>query len=107
MISNGLAGLAGFFDAQSSGFVDINMGSLKALFCITSIILGKTLVASKKHSSVWVPIVGSFSCFCITHFLLKINFNLKYFTMINALIVATILIINHHQSRSKTNHLGV
>jgi len=107
MISNGLAGLAGFFDAQSSGFVDINMGSQKALFCITSIILGKTLVASKKPSSIWVPIVGSLSYFCIQQFLLKINFNLKYFTMVNSLIVATILIINHQQSRSKTNHLGV
>ncbi len=107
MISNGLAGLAGFFDAQASGFVDVNMGALKALFCITSIILGKTLVASDKPASIWVPIVGSFSYFIIIQLLLKINFNLKYFTMVNSLIVATILIVKYNQSRSRTNHLGV
>jgi len=107
MISNGLAGLAGFFDAQTSGFVDVNMGALKALFCITSIILGKTLVATTKQSSIWIPIVGSFSYFVTIQFLLKINFNLKYFTMVQSLIVATILILKYRQSRSRTNHLGV
>ncbi len=107
MISNGLAGLAGFFDAQASGFIDVNMGALKALFCITSIILGKTLVATTKQSSVWIPTIGSLSYFITIQFLLKVNFNLKYFTMVQSIIVATILILKYQQSRSRTNHLGV
>ena len=105
LISNGLAGLAGFFDAQASGFVDINMGAMKALFCITSIILGKTLIAPKKPYSIFVPIVGSFTYFIIIQFLLKVHFNLKYFTMVQSLIVAVILIMKYNKSR--TNHLGV
>ena len=107
LISNGLAGLAGFFDAQASGFVDINMGAMKALFCITSIILGKTLIAPKKPYSIWVPIVGSFTYFVIIQLLLKVHFNLKYFTMVQSLIVAVILIMKYQKSRTRTNHLGV
>lgn len=107
LISNGLAGLAGFFDAQASGFVDINMGALKALFCITSIILGKTLVGSRRPYSIWVPIVGSFSYFVIMQLLLKVHFNLKYFTMVQSIIVAALLIKKYYKSRTDTNHLGV
>lgn len=107
LISNGLAGMAGFFDAQASGFVDINIGTMKALFCITSIILGKTLIATKKPYSVWVPIVGSFTYFVIIQFLLKVNFDLKYFTLVQSLIVAGILIVKYQNSRTRTNHLGI
>jgi len=108
LISNGLAGLAGFFDAQASGFVDISMGALKALFCVTSIILGKTLVSSKKPYSIWVPIVGVFSYFFIIQFLLKVNFNLKYFTMVQSFIVAAILITRFRRSSAnKVTHLGI
>lgn len=107
LISNGLAGMAGFFDAQASGFVDINMGAMKALFCITSIILGKTLVSPKKPYSVWVPIVGTFAYFVIIQFLLKVHFNLKYFTLVQSLIVAGILIVKYQNSRTRTNHLGI
>lgn len=107
LLSNGLAGMAGFFDAQSSGFVDINMGAMRALFCITSIILGKTLVSPRKPYSIWVSIVGSFTYFIIIQLLLKVHFNLKYFTMVQSLIVASILIVKYQKSRTRTNHLGV
>ena len=107
LISNGLAGLSGFFDAQASGFVDINMGAMKALFCITSIILGKTLLGSRRPYSIWVPIVGSFSYFVIMQFLLKVHFNLKYFTMVQSIIVAVILVKQYYKTRASMNHLGV
>jgi len=107
MISNGLAGLGGFFDAQASGFVDINMGALKALFCITSIILGRTLIGAPRQATVLVPLVGSLTYFGIMQGLLKINFNLKYFTMVNSIIVAGILITQYRRSRMRTHHLGV
>ncbi len=107
MIANGLAGLAGFFDAQASGFVDVNMGSMKALFCINSIILGKTIVGGDKPFSMWVPLVGSLTYFIIIQLLLKVNFNLKYFTMVNSLIVAAILITKYRHSRLRAQVLGV
>jgi putative tryptophan/tyrosine transport system permease protein len=42
ILSNALAGLSGYLVSQSSGFVDITAGSGIALFCLTSLILGKT-----------------------------------------------------------------
>jgi len=107
MLSNGIAGLGGFFDAQTSGFVDVNMGAMKALFCINSIILGKSIMGSDKPFSIWIPVVGSFTYFLIIQLLLKVHFNLKYFTMVNAVIVAAILIFKYRHSRLRIHHLGV
>lgn len=108
LISNGLAGMVGFFDVQASGFIDINMSALKTLFCINTIILGKTLVNSKKPYSIWVPIVGVFSYFFIMQFLLKIDFNLKYFTMVQSLLVAGILAYKFKQNRQNSSQqLGI
>lgn len=108
VISNSLSGIAGFFDALASGFVDINMGGMKALFCITSIILGKTLIRPKKPFSILVPILGTLFYFTIIQLLLKVNFNLKYFTAVQSAIVALILLIKSKQnSIHKTDHLGV
>lgn len=108
LLSNGLAGLAGFFDAQASGFVDISMGTMKVLFCITSIILGKALIRTKKPYSILVPIAGIFAYFLITQCLLKVHFNLKYYTMVQSVIVAIILAVRHQRQRTRGTHqLGV
>jgi len=107
MIGNGLAGLGGFFDAQASGFVDVNIGAMKALFCINSIILGKTLVGGDKPFSVWVPLAGSLTYYTIIQLLLKVNFNLKYFTMVNSIIVAIILVTRYRHARLRSQVLGV
>ena len=107
LISNGLAGLAGFFDVQASGFIDINMSAMKTLFCINAIIIGKTLVNSKKPYSIWVPIVGSFVYFFIMQFLLKVDFNLKYFTMVQSLLVAGILAYKFQHNRRSGQQLGI
>ena len=107
LIANGLGGLAGYFDATSGGFVDINMGMIKALFCVTSLILGKTFIRSKKPFSIWIPIVGVISYFVIQQLLLKVGFNLKYFTMIQSLLVLTLLISIYKKKTGKIDHLGV
>ena len=109
LLSNGLAGLAGFFDTESQGFVDTSMGNFKALFAVTSIILGKALFRSRKVSSMWVPLVGTAIYFVIMQMLLKIHFDYKYFTMVQSLIVAALLANKFSQRRANANahDLGV
>lgn len=107
LVANGLAGIAGYLDATSAGFVDINMANMKALFCVTSLILGKTFVRPKKPLSILVPIVGVFSYYFIQQLLLKVGFNLKYFTMVQSLIVLTLLITIYKKQTGKIDHLGV
>ena len=51
MIANALAGLSGYLFAQSNSFIELNMGLGKALLCITALILGKSLVRTKKPFS--------------------------------------------------------
>lgn len=110
IFANALAGVAGYIVAQSSGFVDINAGLGMALFCVTSLILGKALYFFRKPFSLAIPIIGTLSYFCIAQFLLKIGFNQKYFTMIQALLVLLILINKFRKmqkNRMVTDNLGV
>lgn len=107
VMSNALAGLSGYFVAQSSGFVDVNAGMGTALFCITFLILGKTL--RKKQRSFLIPILGLILYFCLQQLLLRVGFNLKYFTMIQSVIVILIL-INKYRNKSMydvKDNLGV
>ena len=102
IISNSLAGLSGYFVAQSSGFVDVNAGKGIALFCITLLILGKTFfIKSKKQRSLFIPILGLITYCSLQQLLLKVGFNLKYFTMIQSIIVILILI---HKYKNKSAH---
>lgn len=107
MLSSGLAGLAGFFDVEHCGFVDVGMGYHKTLFCITSIILGKTVVQSSKPYSIWIPFVGTLTYFSIIQLLLQVDFNLRYFTMIQSIIIACILTYNFRSQRRSNQHLGI
>ncbi len=113
VISNALAGLGGFLFAQSNGFAEINMGLGKALLCITMLILGKALYYNKTNiyrpTMIYISILGGISYFIIQYTLLKVGFNLKYFTMIHSLLVLVILITAHKKQRLKRgiDHLGV
>jgi putative ABC transport system permease protein len=110
MLANSLAGLSGYFVVQSSGFVDVNAGFGIALFCVTSLILGKTAKVGKQPYSVFVPIMGVFFFCVVQQLLLKVGFNLKYFTMIQSMIVLVILIWKYRSVgyvRSVIDNLGV
>lgn len=106
-MSNALAGLTGYLFAQSGGFADINMGVGKTLFCITALMLGKTVCISKKPIVPTVPVVGSIFYFFMQQLLLKVGFNLKYFTAVQALLVLGILIIHARKTDQSIDHLGV
>lgn len=109
-LANSLAGLSGYFFSQTSSFADIGSGFGIVLFCITSIVLGKTFVITKKQFSILIPIVGVTSYCTIQQLLLKVGFNLKYFTMIQSIIVLVILINKYRKissSEKVSNNLGI
>ncbi len=109
-LGNALAGLSGYFFAQTSSFTDVGSGFGIILFCVTALILGRTFVPTKKPIFLAIPLIGVFSYCALQQLLLKVGFNLKYFTMIQSLIVLCIL-INKYRSTSTTeqttDNLGV
>jgi putative tryptophan/tyrosine transport system permease protein len=109
MLSNALAGCSGYLFAQSNGFVEVNMGFGKILLCITSLLLGKLFLKTSSQSSIYIPVVGTLSYFSLQQFLLKVGFNLKYFTAVQAFVVLLLLLVLFRSggSRKKIDHLGV
>jgi putative tryptophan/tyrosine transport system permease protein len=106
MIANACAGVSGYLCAQSNGFADISMGFGKLLLCVTALILGKVLPTKKV--SVMVPFTGLFAYFTLQQLLLKVGFDLRYFTMVQALVIVVILIVQHRKKENlHSDHLGV
>lgn len=108
LLSNTLAGISGFLIAQKTGFADSNMGFGIALFCITSLILGKTMY-NRPIPSLLIPSSGLLLYLLLQQMLLRIGFNLKYFTMVQSFIILLILITGLSRSKDKRtiDHLGV
>jgi len=108
MLANALAGLSGYLFAQSNSFLELNMGYTKALLCLTALILGKSMVRGSTFS-IMVPLVGTGAYFVLQQLLIKVDFNLKYFTAVQACIVAAILIYSYRNisERSIRDNLGV
>lgn len=109
VISNALAGCSGYLFAQSNGFVEINMGMGKILLCITALIMGKVFKVTTKPISILMPLVGTLSYFTLQQLLLKVGFNLKYFTAVQAALILLLLLVFLKKSsfRRKIDHLGI
>ncbi len=111
LISNALAGLTGTLIAQKTGFADINMGFGIALFCITSLVVGKQVMYKYRAFPVIIPVVGIFLYVMLQQVLLKSGMNLKYFTMIQSFIIVCILVMRSYQTSGTRDqgidHLGV
>lgn len=109
MLANACAGLSGYLFAQSNNFIELSMGVGKALLCVTALILGKAIVRSKKPFSICIPLAGTTAYFTLQQLLLKVGFNLKYFTAVQALLVLCILIYSYQTQpqRSLNDSLGV
>lgn len=106
VIANGFAGLAGFLFAQTNSLVEMNMGVGKALFCITTLILGKAFFYKTK-SSLLIPLAGVALYFSMQQLLLKIGFNLKYFTAVQSLLVLFVLLTVYKKNHAQHDQLGV
>ena len=53
---------------------------------------GQSISAHQKIASILVPITGTFAYFTLQQSLLKVGFNLKYFSALQALMVLGLLI---------------
>lgn len=108
MLANGLAGVSGYLFAQSNNFVELNMGFGKVLLAIAALVLGKALVRSEKPYTILMPIGGSVFYFACQQLLLKVGFNLKYFTAAQAAIVLCLLVFGYrNRSKRSSEGLGV
>lgn len=105
VISSALAALSGYLVAQTSGFVDINAGKGIALFCITSLVIGKATIKTKKVFSLLLPCAGVFAYCLLQQGLLYIGFNGKYFPLIQAIIVASTLMVQYRKNHTQTSDL--
>ena len=108
-IGNGLAGLSGYLVAQNNGFVDTMMGVGLPLVCLSSLIIGKAIMYTNKPIQILSPILGLIGYFIIQKLLLLAGFNLRYFTCLQAIIVAiTLILFNRYISvNSEKNMLGI
>lgn len=109
-MSNALAGLSGYMIVQSNGFVDITMGIGLPLLCLSALIIGKSLWFSRRPFSLVIPLLGICSYFLIQQWLLQIGFDLRYFIMVQASIIASFLIISSRifkKSVVQKNLLGI
>lgn len=92
MLSNALAGLSGYLFAQSSGFVELAMGNDIVLLCIITLILGKLFVHFLNPLSIFVPLIGIMFYCSLQQLIVFFGFNLKYFSLIESLIILIILV---------------
>lgn len=99
-ISNGLAGLSGAFIAQANGFADALMGSGIILLGLTILVLGR-IHTFGKHVQITIPMLGAATYFSLQYILLKIGFDLRYFTAVQAAIIACILLMNNYSSNKQ------
>lgn len=108
MIGNALAGISGYLFAQSNGFVELTIGYGKALLCITALILGKALAHRKSFSSL-IPVMGTSAYFVLQQFLLKVGFNLKFFTAVQSLLVFIFILLMYRAKGQalRSDQLGV
>ena len=82
-----------------------------ALQAITALMLGNLifkLISRNKKSSIIISVAGIFLYFIIQQTLLRLGFDLKYFTAIQALAVLILMITQYQSDDSKKiNQLGV
>lgn len=108
-IGNALAGISGYMVAQSNGFVDTMMGVGLPLVCLSSLIIGKTIFYSSKPIQMASAVIGIIGYFVIQKLLLSSGFDLRYFTSIQAVIVALLLMLfrRYAPADSDQNLLGI
>lgn len=108
-ISNALAGVSGYMVAQSNGFVDLTMGMGLPLLCLSSLIIGKSVRGSVRPIQESVPFLGVVGYFAVQSLLLKVGFDLRYFTAVQAVIVASLLLLSakFFKQSSRQDMLGI
>lgn len=108
-ISGALAGISGYMVAQSNGFADSTMGVGLPLLCLSSLIIGKSLYQSGRPIQMSAALIGIIGYFVMQTILLKVGFDLKYFTSVQAVLVATLLMLSSRllKRHDQQNLLGI
>lgn len=108
LLAHGLAGISGFFFAQSSGFVDLNMNFGLFLLCLTALMMGKFIISWRaSYPDILIPLMGIVAYYFIQQLLLRLGLNLKYFNAFQALFVLAILLVGKRKRSMTLDHLGV
>ncbi len=106
MLGHGLAGLSGAFFALSNGLVDLTMNFGILLLCLTTLLLGKSMLRTNRPNLL-VPILGLLAYFLVQQAILNMGLSLKYFNAIQALCVLGALGFLRKKQNTAIDHLGV
>jgi putative ABC transport system permease protein len=106
IVGHACAGIGGFLFALSNGFVDLTMNFGVILFCLTALILGKSLIRTNRPN-ILVPLVGLVAYFCVQQTLLHVGLNLKYFNSFQSLFILAALFCLSKKEKISLDHLGV
>ena len=90
VIANALAGLTGYIMAQTMFFADVHMGLGRLLFALVAVMLGRLFVQSN-HAIVIVPLLGTVIQVIMQQLLLRVGFNLNYFSLVHGIILILFL----------------
>lgn len=110
VIGNAMAGLSGYLFAQSSGFVDVTMGTDVVLLCITTLMIGRLVLRIPRPLTLIVPVAGLVLYCALQQALLKLRLNPQYFAGVQALMILGIALYvfsSYDRRPPAHDHLGV
>lgn len=106
VVSSMLVALSGCMVAFMNGFADISMGLGVPLFAITALVLGR--ISVEAHRSFCIPLLGLIVYLVLQQTLLRINFDSRYFSMIQAFVVCILLfLIQYNKKTGRYHELGL
>jgi putative tryptophan/tyrosine transport system permease protein len=106
IIANGLAGLSGYLVSQTMFFADIHMGLGKVLFTLVALMIGRLLMQSNRAVFV-VPFVGTTVQVLMQQMLLRIGFNLNYFSLVHGIILLVLIAVAHRTKHNQLSEIGL
>lgn len=87
-ISNGLVALSGALATQAQGFADVNMGTGALVAAFASVVVGQTLLRSRRLAvSIVAVVVGAVLYRMLLNFALRTGLRPDYFKLLTALMV--------------------
>jgi putative ABC transport system permease protein len=106
IVANGLAGLSGYLVSQTMFFADIHMGLGKVLFTLVALMIGRLLIQSNRALFV-APLLGTTVQVCMQQVLLRIGFNLNYFSLVHSIILLLLIAVAHHTGNRTLSDMGL
>lgn len=106
IIANGLAGLSGYLVSQTMFFADIHMGLGKVLFTLVALMMGRLLIQSNRALFI-VPVVGTTVQIIMQQILLRVGFNLNYFSLVHGVILLMLIALAHRMHHNTLLETGL